>query len=128
EHCGEAGVEDAIQRQHVDGHGKNGIKSGILVNSCHGGGELRFAVSAMDSMEGVLRWKGDHHVEARIIRPPRSETRQGKGGSRVPELRSRAGEPGNADGHVVRVAPGTRYVRHLRCLCRRSGATESSVG
>src|SRR4029079_9956055 len=51
------GVEDAIQRQHVDGHGKNGIKSGILVNSCHGGGELRFAVSAMDSMEGVLRWK-----------------------------------------------------------------------
>ena len=42
-------------------HGKNGIKSGILVNSCHGGGELRFAVSAMDSMEGVVRWKGDHH-------------------------------------------------------------------
>src|SRR6185436_3976014 len=56
----------------------------------------------------------EKRYEARIVRPPRSQTRQGAGGRRLPAPGPRPRQPGSDHADVVRPARRTHHIRDLR--------------
>src|SRR5688572_1967633 len=109
EHGGQPEVEDSVEREDVDTHGKYDTKHGVLANSTN-------ADRALTSTSPLSQVQETLHVDAQSVRPTRGETRQGKGRSRLPRAGPPAREPGNDHSSVVRASPRADHVRDLRRL------------